>query len=98
MLLNNAVTYRQTEAGAAATGFGREERIKDAMNVLAGDPSACVRDFDFDAAVMRRAPDFEHSSARHGIKCVQEQVQEDLLQLVGRSAVGRQRLAELLHD
>src|SRR5437016_4580795 len=91
MLLDNAVTHGKTEAGAAAAGFGGEKRIKDAMNVLAGDASARVRDFDFDASVMRCGPDFEHSSTGHGISCVQKQVQENLLQLVGGSANGRQR-------
>src|SRR5437879_12265503 len=65
MLLDNAVTHGKTEAGAAAVGFGGEERIKDAMNVFAGDASAGVRHFGFDAAVMLCYTDFVHSFAVH---------------------------------
>jgi hypothetical protein len=83
MLLDNPVTYRETEAGAAATGLGGEERVKDAMDVFAGYAGAGIRYFDFDAAVVRRGADFQHASAGHGIARIQEKIQENLLQLVG---------------
>src|SRR6267378_3808779 len=83
MFLDNAVTHGKAESGSAATSFGGEEGIKDAMDVFAGYAGAGIRHFDFDAAVVRRGADFEHSPAGHGITRVQEKVQEDLLQLVG---------------
>src|SRR5260370_9385108 len=97
MFLDDAVTYRETEAGSAASGFSGEERIKDAMNVFAGNAAAGVRHFDFDAAIVRGSANFQHSSAGHGITRVQEKVQEDLLQLVGRATDGWKRFAQLLH-
>jgi len=45
-------------------------------------PRRCQR-LHFDAAVVRRSADLQHSSAGHGIAGVQEKIQEDLLQLVG---------------
>src|SRR5437879_9357624 len=67
MFLDDTVTHGETEASPPATGFGSKERVKDAMNVLAGDACARIRDLDFDAAVMRHSANFEHSSAGHGI-------------------------------
>jgi len=64
---------------------------------FAGNAGAGIRHFDFDAAIVRGSANFQHSSGGHGITRVQEKVQEDLLQLVGRPADGRKRFAKLLH-
>jgi hypothetical protein len=79
MFLDDSVTHRETEASPASTGFGGEERVKDAMKVLAGDTCARIRDLDFDAAVMGGGANFEHSPAGHSITRVQKKVQKDLL-------------------
>src|SRR5229473_7031348 len=97
MFLDDAVAHGETETGSAAAGFGGEERVKDAMNMFAGNAATGIRHFDFDAAIVRGSANFEHSSSGHGITRVQEKVQEDLLQLVGRPADGRKRFAKLLH-
>src|SRR5260370_9815998 len=83
MLLDDAVTHGKTEAGAAATGFGGEERAKDAMNMIAWYAAARIRNFNFDAAVMRRVADFQHSTTAHSITRVQSKVQDSRLHLVG---------------
>src|SRR6266478_4678965 len=67
MFLDNSVTYREAKTGAAATGFSGEERVKDAMDVLAGNSCARIRHFDLDAAVMRGGTDFKHSATGHGV-------------------------------
>ena len=82
VFLDDAVTHGKSEAGATAAGFGGEERVKDAMDVFAGNPGAGIRHFNFHAAVMRRGADGQHSPAGHGVTRVQEKVQEDLLQQV----------------
>jgi hypothetical protein len=86
MFFDDPVAHGQTEARAAASGLGREERVKYLMDVIAGNPVACVRDFDFHAAVVSARPDFQDSTRGHGIARVQEKIQEDLLQFVGGAA------------
>src|SRR5258708_39726129 len=83
VFLNNAVGHEKPKASAGAPGFSGKERVKNAMDVFAGNAGARIRHFDFDAAVMRRSADFEHSPAGHGVTRVQEKVQEYLLQRVG---------------
>src|SRR5690242_5840183 len=97
VFLDDSVAYRETKARAPAVGLGGEERIEDAVNVFARNSCAGIRDFDFDAAVVRAGADFEHPSTRHGIARVQKQIQEYLLQLVGGAMHGRQRLAKFFH-
>ena len=83
MFLDNSVTYGEAKTGTPATCFGGEEGVKDAVNVFAGYASARIRDFNFNAAVMRRSANFEQSPAGHSVAGVQEKIQEDLLQFVG---------------
>ena len=45
MFLDDAVTYRETETGAAATGLGGKERVKDAMDVFARYAGARIGHF-----------------------------------------------------
>src|SRR5438876_4616781 len=92
VLLDDAVADRQAEPGAAAVRFGGEKRIKNAVDILAGNSRAGIRDFDFDAAILRGGADFQHSSAEHGIARVQKEIQENLLQFVGGAVHGRQGL------
>src|SRR5712672_2590654 len=68
------------------------------MNVLAGNASASVDHFDFDAAVVGGGAHFEHATGGHGVASVQEQIKEDLLQLVGGAAHRGKRLTQLLDD
>src|SRR5689334_10175913 len=75
MFLDDSVAYRKTQACAAAVGLGGEERIKDSVNVFAGDPCARIRDFYFHAAIVRAGANFEHSATGHGITRVQKQIQ-----------------------
>src|SRR5712672_1066312 len=68
------------------------------MNVLAGNGSASVDHFDFDAAVVGGGAHFEHAAGGHGVASVQEQIKKDLLQFVGGAAHGRKRLAQLFDN
>src|SRR5579859_5424324 len=98
MFFDDPVAHGQAEAGAAATGLGGEKRVEYFMDVVAGYPVACVRHFDFHTAVVGAGADFQDSAHRHGVARVQEEVQENLLQLVGGAAHGRQPVSEMLYD
>ena len=98
VLLDDAVAYRQAQPGASATGFGGEKRIKDLVNVFAGNAVAGVDDFHFHAAVVGRRAHFQHSAGRHGVAGIQKQVQEHLLQLVGGTAHRGNSFRQLLDD
>src|SRR5258707_12261742 len=81
MFFDDPVTDGQTEAGTAASGLGREKRVEYLMVVIAENPVARIRHFDFRAPVMSAGTDFQDSSGGHGIASVQETIQEDLWQL-----------------
>src|SRR5258707_1177510 len=98
MLLDYTVADGQTQACAAAVGFGGKERIENAMNVLARDACSCVCDFDFHAAVVGGGADFKHAAGGHGVASIQKKIKKNLLELVGGAAHGRKRLAQLLDD
>src|ERR1035438_1747732 len=70
VLFDYTVADRETQAGAAAAGFGGEKRIENAMDMFARDAGAGVDNFDFHAAVVGRGADFQHSAAGHGVACV----------------------------
>src|SRR2546430_12423450 len=74
--LDEPVTHGRSEAGATAAGFGGEKRVKDAMDVFAGNAGAGIRHFDFHAAVMRRGADGQHSPAGHGVTRSEEHTSE----------------------
>src|SRR5437667_12599227 len=67
VLLDDAVADRQAEAGAAAVGFGGEERIKDAVDVFAGNSRAGISDLDLDDAIRRGVADMQHYFSVHAI-------------------------------
>ena len=67
MLFDYTVADGQAQACAAAVRFGGEKRVENAMNVLARDTCARVRDFDFDAPVVGGGADFEHAAGGHGV-------------------------------
>src|SRR5215472_5446178 len=97
MFLDDAVGNGEAKAGAAAIGFGGEERIKDAVDVFARDSRAGIRNFDFYTAIVRSRADFQHSATGHSISRVQKEVQKNLLQFVRGTVDGRNRLGKLFH-
>src|SRR5271169_4448724 len=102
VFLNDAVGYRQPQAGAAGMaglgfGLGGEKRIVDAMNVFLRDAAAGVRHRDADVVPVARG-DGERASRGHGVFRVEEQVQEDLLQLSGVAEDRRQVRMQLRHN
>src|SRR5580693_4401918 len=97
MFFDDTITHGQTKASAAATGFGREKRVKNLMDVVAGNPVARVRHFDFHASVMSAGADFQDSARGHGIARVQEEIQENLLQFVGGAAHRWKSVGKMLH-
>src|SRR5271170_5947293 len=98
MFFDDAVAHGEAQTCAATGGFGGEEWIEDAVNVLAGDAGSRVDDFDFDAAIVRAGAYFEQAAAGHGVAGVQKKIEEDLLEFVRGAADGRQRLAEVPDD
>src|SRR5579883_84635 len=98
MFFDDAITDGEAQAGAAAIGLGGEKGIEDAMNVLARDSRSGIGDLDLDAAVVRGGANFEHAAAGHGVAGVEEQIEKDLLKLVGGAAHARQAFRQLLYD
>jgi hypothetical protein len=54
--------------------------IENAIELFGGNTAARVRHFDFDRTILRRRPNFEHSSGWHGIARVHEEIEEHLLE------------------
>src|SRR5580658_6952788 len=84
VFLDDAVGDGKAEAGAAGLAFARrslggEERIVNALNMLRGNAGSGIGDADADALPVERGH-AQRAAARHGVFCVQEQVQEHLLQ------------------
>src|SRR5712692_2044559 len=89
--LHDAVRHPQAEAGALLH-LRREERLEDARDRFFAHSRASVADVDahdvgrirlqLASAGVRR--DDEPSARGHGLGGVEEQVEEDLLQLIGR--------------
>jgi hypothetical protein len=74
MLFDDAVAHRKPEARAAAAGFGRKKRIEDAVNVFARDSGARIRNFNFNAAIVRARTHFEQAPTGHGVAGIQEKI------------------------
>src|SRR5471030_235526 len=82
VLTHDAVGNREAEAGAAADGFRREERVVDARDLLGGDARPGVRDFRDDAIAFDARGDRQPAAARHRVARVEEEIEEDLLELM----------------
>jgi len=82
MLLDDSVADRESQTGASTAGLGGKKRIKNPIDVFARNPRAGVHNFNLDAAIMRAGSHLQNATRRHGIPCVQKEVQEHLLQLV----------------
>src|SRR6266403_583268 len=80
MLLDDAVAHRKPQARTAAGDLRGEKGIKDAVQIFMGNSGACIGDFDFNRAVVRRRADFHHASRGHGIARTHEEIQQDPLQ------------------
>ena len=85
VLLDDAVAHGEPEAGAASRGFCGEKGIEDAVQIFAGNAAAGIDDFHFHRAVVRRRADFDDAAGGHGIARIHEEIQEHLLQSVGRA-------------
>src|SRR5882724_12955729 len=70
MFLNDAVTYRKSQARAATRGFRGEERIEDAVQIFTRNPRTCIGNFDFDGAVIRGSANIHHAPGGHGIASI----------------------------
>src|SRR5579862_7282034 len=74
VFLDDPVAHGETQAGAAASGLGSEKRVEYLMDVIAGNPVARVRYFDFYAAVMRPSAHFQDPARGHGVAGIQEEI------------------------
>src|SRR5579864_5408824 len=90
--LDDALRDPQTEAGALLV-FGRKERFEDMRQMLFGDALASVTNLDVYrvghqelgvGAMGDPSGDEDGATLRHGLLCVQHQVEQHLLDLVGR--------------
>src|SRR5215469_3616897 len=101
MLLNDAVGHGKTQTGATAVSalglaLRGEERIIDAVDVLLRNAAARIRDDDTHIVTVAGG-DSQRSAGRHGVFCVEEQVQENLLQLAGVAEYRRQLRVQIRH-
>ena len=86
VFFDDAVAHGEAQAGAAAGGFGGEERIEDAVQIFARNADAGVGDFHFHGAVVRRCAHFEHAAGGHGVARIHEEIQEHLLRWLSSPA------------
>jgi hypothetical protein len=97
VFLNDSVTHGQAETRATTSRFGREKGVEYLVDVIAGNSVACVRDLDFNAAIVSSGAHFQDSAGGHGVPRIQKEIQKYLLQLVGRAAHWGNPFGELLH-
>ena len=88
MLLHDAPAEREPQPRPFALGLRREERLEDLRLDLAGNSRAGVGDGERDAAGGGIVPDSQAETARallaaHGVVGVGDQVDEDLVELMG---------------
>ena len=81
MLLDDAVADAQAQAGPLSHRFGREERLKDPLEMLFGNADAVVLDLDFNGSIERPRPDPDIAPVVDRLEGIQEQVHQDLVQL-----------------
>src|SRR5262249_50517585 len=95
MLLYDSITDRKPQTRSLAGGFGCEERVVNFLDVLAADSNASVlhQNLEFGVQGIRQNPQL--ASFRHRVSCVDEQVQEHLLQFTGITECDRALRAEL---
>src|SRR5207248_7061013 len=94
MLLDNSVCNRQSEASSAMLpftnhGLGSKERIVNTVDVFLRDSASGIADCNCDSHPVA-SHNAQCSPLRHGVLCIQEQVQKHLLQFAGISHDGRQ--------
>src|SRR5438309_3199651 len=104
--LDDALRNPEPEAGSLPR-LRREERLENLSDELVRDSLPGVTNLDLDGiapedlrfgARAGLCRDGDRAALRHGVRCVEEEVEEDLLELVGRGANARQTLIELIRD
>ena len=81
MALDDAVD--DGEPQAVARGLGGLERLEEAVELLFGDARARVLEGDRHVAIVGAEVDFESAAVLHGLHGVLDDVEEDLLHLLG---------------
>ena len=95
VLAHDAVGDGQAQTGALPERLRRKERIVDSREVFVGNAGPRIRDFGGQAAVVEARGDGEPAAFGHRITCVEEQIQEHLLQLVLHSEHHQRLVTEL---
>src|SRR3954469_13349795 len=95
VVLDDLLGERQTQPGAAL--LGREERLEQPRQLLAGDPDAVVLDRDLDPAARAAGADHDAAAAvaGHRVGGVAHQVDQALPDLVGVDVADRVHGVEL---
>src|SRR5690242_10947264 len=86
VLAHNAIAEAQAQTGSLADFLGREERIENLLHVFGRDARAVVLENDAHAALGKFRGDAQPAfflSAFHRLSRVIDDVQEDLLHLMG---------------
>ena len=82
-LFDQPVHGRQPEAGDLAAGLGGEVEVENAGTDIVGDSLAVVADANIGPAAVFGETDFEVPSGSHGLRAVEDDVQQRLLQEIG---------------
>src|SRR5215475_10898963 len=82
MLFDNSVAHGKPKPRAAPARFRGKKWIENLVDVFPRNPSSRVHNLDLHASVVCRRLDFQHTSRRHCVARIQEEIQEDLLQFV----------------
>ena len=91
MFFDDPVGDRQPQAGTAPGSLGCEERVEDVLRGGRIHPRTVVHNPDDDVApvLLRRDPDLSPLISRHGLAGIDDQIDDDLLQLLGIAFEGR---------
>ncbi len=94
VLLDDAVRDGQAQPGTAPLAFlrstlGSEKWIINTLHIFRRNSHAAICNRDGYVSIAL-GPDQQTSSSRHRIACIQEEIQEDLLQFAGIPHDGRQ--------
>ena len=97
MLFDNSVTDGQTKTGAFADGFGGEERIEDAAQMLRINATARIGNGDYHRFAFHSAGYFYFATISDRLRGVDQKIRPNLIELAGVT-IDQRQLAVLAHQ
>src|SRR5678815_1383828 len=96
VILDDPIAHRQAEAGALPRGLGREEGLEAAPLYVGRNSRTAIAHADLNLARRRRGTDAQYAALlAHRLLCIDGQIEQHLLELIGVAddtrQAGRQR-------